>query len=298
MDKKGIENFTLAQLSKLIKRNNPTGLDDDFIIIGENLPNTELFKYPCRVDALVAVICLEGELICNINLKEYRITTNMMIINTPENIIQVKDIGNRKFYGIAVSSAFFEKSSLDTRDMIPLYMQIQKEPCFHLSKEDTDIFCRFISLMQLICHTQDTPKKTATILRLGSALMNKIHDTILTHDSPSKNEVKMSRQEIFFGKFIALLTQHHTQERSVAFYAEKLCITPKYFSTLIKKQTGKSAAQWIDDYVILEAKNLLKFSGMSIQEIAYHLNFSTQSFFGKYFKHQTGLSPSEYRSSE
>ena len=241
MDKKGIESFTLAQLSKLIKRNNPTGLDDDFIIIGENLPNTELFKYPCRVDALVAVICLEGELICNINLKEYRITTNMMIINTPENIIQVKDIGNRKFYGIAVSSAFFEQSFLDARDMIPLYMQIQKEPCFHLSNEDTDIFCQFISLMQLICHTQ---------------------------------------------------------ERSVTFYAEKLCITPKYFSTLIKKQTGKSAAQWIDDYVILEAKNLLKFSGMSIQEIAYHLNFSTQSFFGKYFKHQTGLSPSEYRSSE
>lgn len=128
--------------------------------------------------------------------------------------------------------------------------------------------------------------------------MYKIHDTILAHDSPSKNEIKMSRQEIFFGKFIALLTQYHTQERSVTFYAEKLCITPKYFSTLIKKQTGKSAAQWIDDYVILEAKNLLKFSGMSIQEIAYHLNFSTQSFFGKYFKHQTGLSPSEYRSSE
>lgn len=190
MDKKGIESFTLAQLSKLIKRNNPTGLDDDFIIIGENLPNTELFKYPCRVDALVAVICLEGELICNINLKEYRITTNMMIINTPENIIQVKDIGNRKFYGIAVSSAFFEQSFLDARDMIPLYMQIQKEPCFHLSNEDTDIFCQFISLMQLICHTQDTPKKTATLLRLGSALMYKIHDTILAHDSPSKNEIK------------------------------------------------------------------------------------------------------------
>lgn len=254
----------------MIKRNNPTGLDDDFIIIGENLPNTELFKYPCRVDALVAVICLEGELICNINLKEYRITTNMMIINTPENIIQVKDIGNCKFYGIAVASAFFEQSFLDARDMIPLYMQIQKESCFHLSNEDTDIFCRFISLMQLICHTQDTPKKTATLLRLGSALAYKIHDKILTHDSPSKNDVKMSRQEIFFGKFITLLTQYHTQERSVTFYAEKLCITPKYFSTLIKKQTGKSAAQWIDDYVILEAKNLLKFSGMSIQEIAYH----------------------------
>ena len=85
------------------------------------------------------------------------------------------------------------------------------------------------------------------------------------------------------------------QERSVTFYAEQLCITPKYFSMLVKKLSGKSAAQWIDNYVILEAKNLLKYSDMSIQEIAYQLNFSTQSFFGKYFKHQTGMSPTEYR---
>lgn len=84
-------------------------------------------------------------------------------------------------------------------------------------------------------------------------------------------------------------------ERSVTFYAEQLCITPKYFSSLVKKLSGKSAAQWIDNYVILEAKNLLKYSDMSIQEIAYRLNFSTQSFFGKYFKHQTGLSPTQYR---
>jgi AraC-like DNA-binding protein len=181
------------------------------------------------------------------------------------------------------------KASRTDQKNLALYKTLQKS----LVHQNFKLFNQAFVLLP-----QDTPKKTATLLRLGSALMYKIHDTILTHDSPSKNEIKMSRQEIFFGKFIALLTQYHTQERSVTFYAEKLCITPKYFSTLIKKQTGKSAAQWIDDYVILEAKNLLKFSGMSIQEIAYHLNFSTQSFFGKYFKHQTGLSPSEYRSSE
>ncbi len=67
------------------------------------------------------------------------------------------------------------------------------------------------------------------------------------------------------------------------FYARRLNITPKYLSTVSKDVSGKTAARWIDEAVILEAKSLLRYSGMSIQEIAYHLNFSTQSFFGKYF---------------
>ena len=69
----------------------------------------------------------------------------------------------------------------------------------------------------------------------------------------------------------------------------------KYLSSVVKEVSGKTAARWIDESVILEAKALLKYSGMSIQEIAYHLNFSTQSFFGKYFKQHTGTSPSRYK---
>ena len=72
-------------------------------------------------------------------------------------------------------------------------------------------------------------------------------------------------------------------------------LTPKYLSSAVKEVSGKTAARWIDEAVIPEAKTLLKYSGMSIQEIAYHLNFSTQSFFGKYFKLHTGTSPSRYK---
>lgn len=82
----------------------------------------------------------------------------------------------------------------------------------------------------------------------------------------------------------------------MGFYADQLHITPKYLSSVIKEVSGRSAVEWIDRYVILEAKALLRYSGLSIQEIAYELNFSTQSFFGKYFKHHTGMSPSEYKS--
>ena len=81
----------------------------------------------------------------------------------------------------------------------------------------------------------------------------------------------------------------------MGFYARQLCITPKYLTTLIKRISGLSVSEWIDNYVILVAKTLLKYSTMSIQEIAYYLNFPNQSFFGSYFKRNTGMSPSQYK---
>ena len=108
-------------------------------------------------------------------------------------------------------------------------------------------------------------------------------------------EMKQGRCEVLFDEFMSLLQQYNKKERNVSFYAKQLNITPKYLSSVVKEVSGKTAARWIDESVILEAKALLKYSGMSIQEIAYHLNFSTQSFFGKYFKQHTGTSPSRYK---
>lgn len=108
-------------------------------------------------------------------------------------------------------------------------------------------------------------------------------------------ETKKSRQEELFSTFIQTLASNYRQERSVSFYAGKLYVTPKYLSLLVKNVSNRTAGEWIDDYVILEAKALLSSSRMSIQEIADRLNFANQSFFGKYFKQHVGLSPTEYR---
>ena len=85
------------------------------------------------------------------------------------------------------------------------------------------------------------------------------------------------------------------KERSLQFYADKMCLTPKYVSGTIKSFSGKGALDWINEYVVLEAEMMLRYTKMSVQEIAYALNFPTQSAFGKYFKQQTGMSPREYR---
>jgi AraC-like DNA-binding protein len=98
-------------------------------------------------------------------------------------------------------------------------------------------------------------------------------------------------------EFMKLVHENFRQERAVGFYAKSLFISPKYLSLIIKEVTGKSAAAWIDERVILEAKNLLKFSGKNVQQIAYELNFNNQSSFGKYFKHLTGMSPTAFQRS-
>lgn len=97
--------------------------------------------------------------------------------------------------------------------------------------------------------------------------------------------------------FLRLVHVHYVRERSVSFYASKLFISPKYLSLLVKDVTGRSAAQWIDFFVITEAKNLLRYSNKNVQQVAYALNFSNQSSFGKYFKHVTGMSPTEFQKS-
>ena len=84
-------------------------------------------------------------------------------------------------------------------------------------------------------------------------------------------------------------------EKGVDFYARKMCMTPKSLTTLVKNASGRTATQWIDAFLVLEAKNLLKYSDLTVKEIGYRLNFQSIPSFHKFFKNQTGLTPNEYR---
>ncbi len=118
-----------------------------------------------------------------------------------------------------------------------------------------------------------------------------------TRTASARRDGIPSRQVTYAQEFMRLLGIHHTHSRDVGFYADKLHISPKYLSHLVKQHTGKSAGEWIGEYVAREAKNMLRYSNKNVQQVAYALNFSTQSAFGKFFKHVTGMSPTEYQKS-
>lgn len=118
---------------------------------------------------------------------------------------------------------------------------------------------------------------------------------ILSSKKESKISSQSSRKEEVFNKFLDLLLKYYKEQHEVAFYAEKLFITPQYLTFIIKELTGKTTNKWIDETLILEARKLLKTTQTTVQQIADQLNFSDQSTFGKFFKKYHGISPAEYR---
>ena len=114
---------------------------------------------------------------------------------------------------------------------------------------------------------------------------------------PAKSGVSVRLDE-YFHRFLHELSQHYLERRSVSFYADRLCISSRYLTTIVRRVSGMSVSEWMNRYIMMEAKYLLKYTEMSIQEIAYKLSFPNQSFFGKYFKQHTGMAPSAFRSQQ
>lgn len=292
MDNATLTHVTIAQLRRIACLSG--GGEDEFIVTSD-VHQPDLFHYPCRLDAVVLAVCNGGHATAEINLTRYEVTPGMSVVSLPENVIQVSHLSEDfQGYVIVVSLDFLRSVQIDLKNVLPLYMQIKNHPCVEFQPRALAEIGRFYELLQQCADDTHSKRRTDIIKGLVSALMYKICDELERLALPVE-EVAGNRREALFMQFLDLLTEHHSQQRSVGFYASRLHITPKYMSSLIKEVSGRSAAQWIDEYVILEAKSLLKYSDLSIQEIAYRLNFSTQSFFGKYFKQHTGMSPGQYK---
>ena len=156
-------------------------------------------------------------------------------------------------------------------------------------------FQQFRSYFDLIHEkaNETAPHTTAIIRSLINIILNEIEDV---HQSQQAGQpVTTDKGDHILSRFKTLLSSHFIQERQVSFYAGKMHLTPKYFSSLIKQDSGKTAGEWISEMLLLESKVRLQDKSQSIAQIAYDLNFSDPSHFGKFFKKHTGMSPQKYR---
>lgn len=291
-----ISSFTLNELITMGGGEKRPGIMGE-CIAANSASEMEIFRFPSRLNALIIGVGTEGETSLTSNLQEFRLKKDSLFIFSPKHILQVQSNNRFKAHLIVIAPDFLKRINIDTKRMMPLFLQFGSLPCMELTHAESQSLRSFISMVEQELKGSETDFSSEIIGGLIATTIYKVGD-ILTHyltEHPEVDSPIHNRAEEYFRQFTELLGEHYKHERSVGFYARQLCITPKYLTTLIKRISGKSVSEWIDNYVILEAKTLLKYSNMSVQEIAYYLNFPNQSFFGSYFKRNAGMSPSQYK---
>lgn len=292
---KKIESISIQQLdNKKLAQNR---LKSD-ILLSANLGfDDTLFKHPSRMDAFAAIFCVSGKAEVQINLKKYVLKSGTLALHVPENIIQINSCENLIVYPFIISSEFIQKIHFETKDLMNLYMAAKTSPVLDLQYEDIHILEKYYYLMESILQSETTYKDRMTI-GVTSSFLYKIYDILIKKLKEKEYTRKIpERCEIVFEDFIKELNLFNGTKHSLSFFAQKLNLTPNYLSCRVKEYSGRTATEWIEESVILEAKTMLKHTNLTIQEIAYKLNFPTQTFFGKYFKRITGISPKQYRMS-
>ena len=276
--------------------------DDLFIAEMHYESKIDIIEYPCRFHGYMAFFCIKGEFEVEINLKKFTIRKDSMFIYTPGNIVRVTNIDPREkesvhFVVVAISEDLMSSTRFDFSKLYNESLRLLESPCVVINENERGLYRKYFDLIQEVSKMR-MPNMRESVTALISSifyLMGAMWTDRLTAAKKNGGDEMSTRSKIVLEDFLLLVRDYHTKERSLSFYADKLYLTPKYLSKLIKSVSGKSAHEWIDSFVILEAKNLLKYSDMSIKSIVYDLNFPNQTTFYRFFKTKTGMTPSEYR---
>ena len=249
---------------------------------------------PFKVDVTMAIIYKKGTTRTRINMVEYNIVAPCVIIVVNDSVYQPLESSDDLICKAIVMSRSFSNSLFTNfGDYKPIYNMIVSNPVVFMDNE-TNVFDFFYDAMLNLIRS---PYREFALESARHLTLAMFYGYCAARQGIANNAKAVTRQESICSDFIDILSHNYKEQREVSFYADRLCITPKYLSQIVKDNTGKTALELIEDYVIEESKAMLISTTMTIQQISDELHFPSQSVFGKYFKRVTGLSPREYRTS-
>ncbi len=252
-----------------------------------------IFKEPLRVEFASCLIVRRGWLKFRLNMKEYALNQNDAGIVMPGDFSQCLEISDDC---ALIFVAFSDDSYIpiaNGQQLGTVTGFFRKNPVVHFDDEKLeDIVYIFDIMRRRILNSECRDKETIVRGYFHALLQESIAEIAVSGGADSG--ARQSRGEEILAAFMELLKENYLAERSVVFYADRLCLTPKHLSSVVKSLSGRSVSDWIREYVLLETKVMLQTHKYSVQEISDRLNFVNQSFFGTWFKKATGLSPRRY----
>lgn len=248
------------------------------------LPSSDI---PFVSPHLVIVVCHQGYSIGEYDMKPIKFCAHDFSLVYPDHPILAKETSDDyRSSLLIISSGFYDE--LRPRLTYGNSLLFHSEPLFHLREEHYLCVCDILRLLKSVLGFDYPSRKEITLGILD--VMSRLVDNFRQTDTDAVGD------NLLFRRFYDLLALHYKEHREVQFYARQLCLSPKYFGSLIKKETGFSAGQCIAHYIVIQAKALLHYRpDITIQQISLQLGFDDPTSFSRYFKTSVGVSPKEYR---
>lgn len=279
---------------KIVRHNEYRFVTSDFGFVNNFARlDSSLFKIdqPYRIKEGRIILPLQGSARISVNLIEYEISSpHTLIVIPPGSIVQlVKLTPDYDFQMIVPTNNFIQLPRAE--DLLDNYLSNRQNVLISLTEKEREQIATYFSLIW------DTLQETTFRREVIQHLLNALLYTIgyIRNNRLVATGAQLSRQEELFHRFIALVNEYCITERTVGFYADRLFLTPRYLNTIIRQTSQQTVMNWINQAVILEAKVLLKHSNLLIYQIADKLSFPNSSFFCKFFKKMTGVTPDKYR---
>ncbi|HJB85531.1 MAG TPA: helix-turn-helix domain-containing protein [Candidatus Alistipes merdigallinarum] len=278
-----------------ILTDNLTG-DSENILSNPELKSLVTLPDPFKIEFTMILFCLGGSMRIQLNLTEYELNKNCILLVQQGSIGQCLEISpDCKLVFFAFSKNYFVVEPLHGAIIIRKFLMQQS--MLRVTDEQMEEQMQIYRTLRQKIEQSDYYYKRDLIMSYMQVLCCNACQLMIPYVQMQEAQIGNRKKQIY-DKFMELLQQYYATERSIGFYADKMCITPKYLSQMVYAVSGRHAGDWIRDYVILEAKALLKSRKYTIQQISDMLNFANQSFFGVYFKKEVGCSPKAYQNAK
>lgn len=250
-------------------------------------------SYPFKVTFTLAMFCLRGVMRVRLQLKEYVLSENDVLVVLPNTIGECLGVSAEAEVAVIGLSSHHLLAGQQSSLSMAFLKFLTATPLIHISSAQMEECMILYHSMRKKLEQADYQFKLEAIAGYLQVFFYNGCQWLLEYNRQQVRKVE-SRQEKLFEDFLELVQTHYRAHRNMCFYAEKLCLTPKYLSQVIWEVSNRHAPDWIRDYVILEAKALLKSGQYTVQQVGDLLNFANASFFGKYFKAAVGCTPRQY----
>jgi AraC-like DNA-binding protein len=267
---------------------------NDGLVLTDQIAHASISKEPQRLNFIMMALCRKGQATFSIDTREQTVRPGDLFFISERHIIdnyQASD--DFQCLCIMLSTQFYHGFVQNVKNVSSLLLFSMNNPVVHLTPQELQNYGNYFDTIRRKMADEPHHYRTELVQALLLAMFYDMSGVIYRIEQSSAK--KQSRSDVIFARFINLLQENFRQERRVSWYAKQLEITAKYLSEVVKSVSKRTPNEWIDSYVVLEIRVLLKNSPKSIKEITDELNFPNQSFLGKYFKEHVGVSPSEYR---